>query len=66
MKLHKEGKATLIIEILAFSLFNYLAYSYAPEYVAYFTTTITSFLFIMTLNFFRIHKRDFERKEGIV
>ena len=66
MKLHKEGNTTLTIEILAFSLLNYLAYSYAPEYVAYFTTAITSFLFIMTLNFFRIPKREFERKEGIV
>ena len=66
MKLHKEGNATLTIEILAFSLFNYLSYSYAPEYVAYFTTAITALLFIMTLNFFRIPKREFERKEGIV
>ena len=66
MKLHKEGNATLTIEIIAFSLFNYLAYSYAPEYVACFTTAITGFLFIMTLNFFRIPKRNFERKEGIV
>jgi phosphatidylserine decarboxylase len=66
MKLHKEGKATLTIEIIAFSLFNYLAYNYAPEYVACFTTAITAFLFIMTLNFFRIPKREFERKEGIV
>ena len=66
MKLHKEGNVTLTIEILAFSLFNYLAYTYAHEYVAYFTTAITGFLFIMTLNFFRIPKRKFERKEGVV
>ena len=66
MKLHKEGNTTLTIEILAFSLFNYLAYNYAPEYVAFFTTAITGFLFIMTLNFFRIPKREFERKERIV
>jgi phosphatidylserine decarboxylase len=66
MKLHKEGTATLTIEILAFSLFNYLAYTYAHEYVACFTTAITAFLFIMTLNFFRIPTRNYERKEGIV
>lgn len=66
MTLHKEGKATLTIEILAFSLFNYLAYTYAHEYVACFTTAITAFLFIITLNFFRIPKRKFERKEGVV
>ena len=66
MKLHKEGKATLIIEILVFSLFNYLAYSYTPEYLAYFTSAITAFIFIITLNFFRIPKRNFERKERVV
>ena len=66
MKLHKEGNVTLTIEILSFSLFNYLAYSYAPEYVVYFTNAITAFLFIMTLNFFRIPNRNFERKDGIV
>ena len=66
MKLHKEGNATLIIEILAFSLFKYLAYSYTTEYLAYFTSFITAFLFIMTLNFFRIPNREFERKKGIV
>jgi len=66
MKLHKEGNTTLTIEILAFSLLNYLAYSSENEYVAYFTTAITAFLFIMTLNFFRIPNREFERKKGIV
>ena len=66
MKLHKEGNATLKIEILAFSLFNYLAYTYAHQYVACFTTATTGFLFIMTLNFFRIPNREFKRKEGIV
>jgi len=66
MKLHKEGNTTLIIELLVFSLFNYLAYSYAHEYLACCTAVITGFLFIMTLNFFRIPKREFERKEGVV
>jgi len=66
MKLHKEGNATLSIVILTFSLLNYLAYCYAHEYIACFTTAITTFLFIMTLNFFRTPKREFERKEGIV
>ncbi len=66
MKLHKEGAVTLILEILVFSLFNYLAYTYASKYIACFTTIVTGFLFIMTLNFFRIPKREFERKEGVV
>jgi phosphatidylserine decarboxylase len=66
MKLHKEGTVTLILEILVFSLFNYLAYTYANKYIACFTTLVTGFLFIMTLNFFRIPKREFERKGGVV
>ena len=66
MKLHKEGTVTLILEILVFSLFNYLAYTYASKYIACFTSIFTGFLFIMTLNFFRIPKREFERKEGLV
>jgi phosphatidylserine decarboxylase len=66
MKLHKEGTVTLILEILVFSLFNYLAYTYASKYIACFTSIVTGFLFIMTLNFFRIPKREFERKEGLV
>jgi phosphatidylserine decarboxylase len=66
MKLHKEGTVTLILEILVFSLFNYLAYTYASKYIACFTSLVTGFLFIMTLNFFRIPKREFERKEGVV
>ena len=66
MKLHKEGTLTLILEILVFSLFNYLAYTYANKYIACLTTIVTSFIFIMTLNFFRIPKREFERKGGVV
>ena len=66
MKLHKEGTVTLILEILFFSLGNYLAYTYANKYIAYFTTIVTALLFIMTLNFFRIPKREFERKGGVV
>ena len=66
MKLHKEGTVTLILEILVFSLFNYLAYTYASKYITCFTSIVTGFIFIMTLNFFRIPKREFERKEGVV
>ena len=66
MKLHKEGTVTLILEILVFSLFNYLAYTYASKYIACFTSIVTGFLFIMTLNFFRIPTREFERKERVV
>ena len=66
MKLHKEGYATLTIEFLTFSLFNFLVYQFEFIYLAYFTTVITAFLFIMTLNFFRIPNRKFKREQGIV
>jgi len=66
MKLHKEGIKILRNEILIFAILNYLAYSYFPIVLAYFTTGLTAFFFIMSLNFFRIPKRVFERKDGVV
>jgi len=66
MKLHKEGNATLILEITTFSILNFLAHTYGHEYLACFTAILTGFIFIITLNFFRIPKRNYERKEGVV
>jgi len=66
MKLHKEGIKILRNEILIFAILNYLAYSYFPIVLAYFTTGLTAFFFIMSLNFFRVPKRVFERKDGVV
>ena len=67
MTLHKEGMKILRNEIIIFSILNYLAYStidYTHEYLAYFITALTSFLFIMSINFFRIPKKEYERKDG--
>ena len=66
MKLHKEGYKTLRNEIIIFAILNYLSYTFIHDYLAYFITTITTFLFIMSVYFFRIPKRVFERKEGVV
>ena len=66
MKLHKEGNTTLILELMTFSILNYLAHIFGDEYLVYFTAILTGFVFIITLNFFRIPKREFERKEGVV
>ena len=66
MKLHKEGNATLIIEILAFSIINYLAHTYVNEIVAILVCAITLFIFAMSVYFFRIPKRTFEKKDGVV
>jgi len=67
MKLHKEGYKILRNEILIFAILNYVAYAYSPiMHLAYFITALTAFFFIMSLNFFRVPKRVFERKDGIV
>ena len=64
MTLHKEGMKILRNEIIIFAIVNYLAYTFTDEYIAYFITAVTSFLFIMSLNFFRIPKKEYERKDG--
>ena len=66
MTLHKEGMKILRNEIIIFAILNYLSYSFTHEYVFYFITALTSFLFIMSLNFFRIPKRVFDRKDGVI
>ena len=66
MKLHKEGKKTILLQILFFSLINYLAFNYASNTTIYLIGIISSIIIIITLNFFRIPLRKYERKEGIV
>jgi len=66
MTLHKEGMKILRNEIIIFAILNYLSHQYTHVYFAYFITALTSFLFIMSLNFFRIPNRKLERKEGTV
>ncbi len=66
MQLHKEGNTTLILEVVTFSILNYLVHTFGHEYLAYFTAILTGFVFIITLNFFRIPKRNYDRKEGVV
>jgi phosphatidylserine decarboxylase len=67
MKLHKEGYKILRNEILIFAILNYVAYAYSTVmHLDYFITALTAFFFIMSLNFFRVPKRVFEKKDGIV
>ena len=64
MKLHKEGFIILRNEILIFSLVNYITF-WNSELIFWFLTLPTSiFLFVMSVYFFRIPERLFERKEG--
>ena len=66
MKLHKEGYKTLRNEILIFTLVNYITYWNSELIFWFFTFPLAVFLFVMSVYFFRVPKRDFERKEGCV
>ena len=66
MTIHKEGIKILIREMLIFSIVNYLSYNYAHDYFSYFVTILTSFIFLMSVYFFRIPNRILERKENVI
>ena len=63
MTIHKEGIKILRNEIIIFALLNYLVHIYTHEYFAYFITSLTSLLFIMSVYFFRKPNRKLERKD---
>ena len=65
MKLHKEGKKLLTKQIVIFSILNYLAYNYGNETTLSLVGTLTTLIFIISIYFFRIPKRNFERKNGV-
>ena len=66
MTIHKEGYKILRNEIIIFALLNYLVHIYTHEYFAYFITSLTSLLFIMSVYFFRKPNRKLERNDGTV
>ena len=66
MKLHKEGFKTLRNEILIFSLVNYIIFWNSKIIFWYFTLPISIILFVISVYFFRIPKREFKRKEGVI
>ena len=66
MTIHKEGYKILRNEIIIFALLNYLVHIYTHEYFAYLITSLTSFLFVMSVYFFRKPNRELERKDGTV
>ena len=66
MTLHKEGMKILRNEILIFTLVNYITYWNSEVLFWFLTLPIAVLLFIMSVYFFRVPKRDFERKEGCV
>ena len=66
MKLHKEGFKPLRNEILIFSLVNYIIFWNSKIIFWYFTLPISIILLVMSVYFFRIPKREFKRKEGVI
>ena len=66
MKLHKEGYKILLNEILIFTLANYIAYWNLEIIFWCFTLPLAVFLFLMSVYFFRVPKRNFVRKDGVV
>ena len=63
MKLHKEGKIILRNQIIILLLLLTVSiFKLIPILIFY----MMLFIFIITLNFFRIPKRDFEKKDGII
>ncbi|MDP7244342.1 MAG: phosphatidylserine decarboxylase family protein [Flavobacteriales bacterium] len=66
MKLHKEGIKILRNEILIFTLVNYITYWNSELIFWFFTLPLAVFLFVMSVYFFRVPKRNFQRKEGCV
>ena len=63
MKLHKEGMKILRNQML-FIFFTILIIKYG--WIFYTILSVQIILFILTLNFFRIPKRKFDRKDGVI
>ena len=66
MKIHKEGYKILRNEVLIFAILNYVTYEYTTIYITYSITALTVIFFILSLNFFRVPKRIFEKEDGVV
>ena len=66
MKLHKEGYKILRNEILILLMINYITYWNSQVVFYYSILPLSIFLFLSSVWFFRIPKRVFERKDGII
>ena len=65
MKLHKEGYSSIRNEIIILLIIGYCSYTMNNDIIDS-LFIIMLLIFFITLNFFRIPKREFERKEGVV
>ncbi|SVC34270.1 uncharacterized protein METZ01_LOCUS287124, partial [marine metagenome] len=66
MKLHKEGYSTLIIEVIIIFIVNYIAYYNSIMIFWYLILPISIGTFLLSIYFFRVPNRSFERKKGYV
>lgn len=66
MKLHKEGLKILRNEIFIFTMVNYISYWNSEIIFWYFTLPLSIVFFLLSLYFFRVPRRNFERKEGVI
>ena len=66
MKLHKEGNKILRNEILILLMVNYITFWNSQVVFYYSILPLSIFLFLSSVWFFRIPKRVFERKDGII
>ena len=66
MKLHKEGLKILRNEIFIFTMVNYISYWNSEIIFWYFTLPLSILFFLLSLYFFRVPRRNFERKEGVI
>ena len=66
MKFHKEGIPSLIITILFITVLNALTHYFLDEYVIalYFGYLVSTFLFVVILQFFRNPNRNRIQKDG--
>jgi phosphatidylserine decarboxylase len=66
MKFHKEGLKILRNELFIFTMVNYITYWNSESIFWYFTLPLSIVFFLLSLYFFRVPRRNFERKEGII
>ena len=65
MKLHKEGYKSIRNEIIILIILAYFSYI-SDNKIVDSLFAIMLFIFVITLNFFRIPKRTFERQNDII
>ncbi|MGB3108905.1 phosphatidylserine decarboxylase family protein [Sphingobacterium siyangense] len=67
MKFHKEGYTTLAIAVLFIFIINAVADYYdAPQYTKWLIYTLSAFLFITVVQFFRSPKKVVSPQDGVI